>query len=159
MKITPRITVIYVLLTIYLIVGFVLSYAGAESYPALVFPGFKEVGSTDGMMQFEKPEITAFASGKAIELSTADLLPGIMPANHPTIFLQRFRYPNGQGGKQVSTRLGGMNVAVKVVPRNYPPAVVQAWESHIDQAITQATGENADSVVIQWYQLPSRPAY
>lgn len=144
--------VFYTLLVPFLLAGFVLSFVGAEAYPSIVFPGFREVGTTEGLLQFERPDIRVYANGNMTRLEPAQILKNIPAVNHPTIMLQRFRYPNGVGGKEVNGRLGGMNMLIKASPVVYPESVLLEWYDHLEGVVEEETGSPADSMVVVWEQ-------
>ena len=144
--------VFYTLLIPFLIFGFTMSFIGAEPYPAVVFPGFREVGTTENNLQFEQPEIKAYANGQFTLLEQGQILANIPEVNHPTMMLQRFRYPNGIGGKQVTTRLGWMYLKISAGPVTYPESTIEELEDHMAGVLEKLLGEPADSLVIDWFR-------
>jgi hypothetical protein len=142
---------IYALLGIFMLYGFVLNIIGSEPYPAIIFPGFREVGSEDRMIEFDKPEFTAYRNGQGVPLLSEDILIDIPPANHPTVVLHRFRYGNGEGGKTVKARVGGAKVVVQVTHWPFDDKVVEEWEMHVQKAIKETKGFTADSLVVEWF--------
>ncbi|MBI1193462.1 MAG: hypothetical protein GC205_09830 [Bacteroidetes bacterium] len=156
MKSPASIAITYLLLSGFILYGFALNLIGSEPYPAIIFPGFREIGSESGTLEFDKPTFNVYAGNRTYTLKYEDILVNIPPANHPTIALHRFRYPNGQGGKKVGARLGGLQVNVDVTHCYHQPQVVDAWQNHVHEAIQKKIGVPADSLVVKWFHYSGK---
>lgn len=148
MEYRARVRLLFAVLPVFMVGGFVLALAGLEPYPALVFPAFEQAGEGRGEIAFEKPGIHVWSGGRRTVLSTHDLLDGLPESYHATVLMNRFRHPHGTGRpvQRVEATLGGRTYVVERLARAWDTATEAAFRDHL----LEMAGGSADSLVVTW---------
>lgn len=150
-----RVRILFWLLIPVLLLGFGLSLAGLEPYPAIVFPAFESTGSKSGDIEFEKPGFFLSSDQRDAEAIDQALILAKLPESfHSAILQNRLRHPNGSGlpEKRMDIDLGGRHYVVKRTPKVWSEKEVEACTAYLLDLIPQDWHEAGLKLEVRWYR-------